>query len=168
MNGELANDLGNLAQRTLSLIAKNCGGVLPDTGPHSEDDATLLAAAEALPDKLRAQIDRQALHEALEEVWRVIRASNSYIDRQAPWALKKTDPVRMAHVLRVLADVLRPIATVLQPFMPDSMTKMLDQLGIPRDQRSFAELATPLPRGLALPPPTGVFPRWVEEIGANA
>jgi methionyl-tRNA synthetase len=168
MNGELANDLGNLAQRTLSLIAKNCGGVLPDTGPHSEDDATLLAAADALPEKLRAQIDRQALHEALEEVWRVIRASNSYIDRQAPWALKKTDPVRMAHVLRVLADVLRPIATVLQPFMPDSMTKMLDQLGIPRDQRSFARLATPLPRGLALPPPTGVFPRWVEEVGTNA
>jgi len=167
MNVELANDLGNLAQRTLSLIAKNCAGLLPDQGPRTEDDQTLLAAAYALPAKLREQIDRQALHEALEETWRVIRAANAYIDRQAPWALKKTDLVRMGHVLRVLADTLRPIATVLQPFMPDSMANMLDQLGVPMEQRSLAALATALPAGLGLPAPQGVFPRWVEEAGVK-
>jgi methionyl-tRNA synthetase len=91
----------------------------------------------------------------------VIRAANGYIDRQAPWALRRTDPVRMAAVLRVLADVLRPVATVLQPFMPGSMAAMLDQLGVPADARSFAALAQPLPGGVILPPPQGIFPRHI-------
>ncbi len=168
MNVELANDLGNLAQRTLSQIAKNLDGRLPAPGARTEDDVALLEAATALPLKLREKIDRQALHEALEESWKVIRAANSYIDRQAPWALKKTDPPRMADVLRLLVDVLRPIATVLQPFMPDSMSKMLDQLGVPAEERQFVALQTPLAGGLSLPPPQGVFPRWVEETGTKS
>jgi methionyl-tRNA synthetase len=167
MNVELANDLGNLAQRTLSQITRNLGGQLPAPGTRTEDDLALLEAAEALPMKLRERIDRQALHEALEDIWKVIRAANSYIDRQAPWALKKTDPPRMADVLRLLLDVLRPVATLLQPFMPDSMVKMLDQLGVPSNQRSIADLQTPLPGGISLPAPQGVFPRWVEEMGAK-
>ena len=162
-NVELANDLGNLAQRSLSLIAKNLGGVLPARGPATEDDAALLDAANALPALLRDKIDRQVFHEALEDVWKVIRAANGYIDRQAPWALRKTDPARMAVVLRVLVDAMRPIATVLQPFMPDSMAKMLDQLGVPADARQLADLATPLADGTQLPPPAGVFPRYVDE-----
>jgi methionyl-tRNA synthetase len=167
MNVELANDLGNLAQRTLSQIAKNLGGILPAQGVRTDDDLALLEAATALPGKLREQIDRQALHEALEEVWRVIRAANAYIDRQAPWALKRTDPPRMNDVLRVLVDVLRPVATVLHPFMPGSMSKMLDQLGVPDGERTLAALETPLPGGISLPSPQGVFPRWVEEAAAK-
>ncbi|MGH7211652.1 MAG: methionine--tRNA ligase, partial [Acetobacteraceae bacterium] len=131
LNGELANDLGNLAQRTLSLIARNCDARLPARGTRSEGDGEMLAAAEALPILLRERMNRQALHEALEEVWKVVRAANAYIDRQAPWVLRRTDPVRMGAVLRVLADALRVIATVLQPFMPGSMALMLDQLGVP-------------------------------------
>ena len=163
MNVELANDLGNLAQRSLSLIAKNCGGRLPATAPHTEDDAALLAAATGLPELLRARLDRQAFHEALEEVWKVIRAANAYIDRQAPWALRKTDPARMAAVLRVLADTLRCVATVLQPFMPGSMSRMLDQLGVPEDARTLAALGTPVPDATPLPAPQGIFPRYVED-----
>ena len=159
---ELANDLGNLAQRSLSLIAKNCGGLLPARGAPAEDDTALLAAAGALPDLMRAHIDRQTFSDGLEEVWKVIRAANSYIDRQAPWALNKTDKVRMGEVLRVLTDTTRICATLLQPFMPASIAKMLDQLGVPADGRAFADLATPLPDGMALPQPQGVFPRWVE------
>ncbi len=165
MNVELANDLGNLAQRSLSLIARNCAGLLPATGPHTEDDTTLLAAAHALPAQLRARMDTQGFGDALEDVWKVIRAGNGYIDRQAPWALKKTDLPRMEHVLRVLADVQRVVATVLQPFMPTSMARMLDQLGVPADARDLAALATPLAAGTALPAPQGVFPRYVEEVG---
>jgi methionyl-tRNA synthetase len=164
MNGELANDLGNLAQRTLSLIARNCGGILPDQGTATEDDDSLLAQAVALPELLRGHLDRQALHDALEEVWRVVRAANAYIDRQAPWALRKTDTARMSDVLRVLVDVLRSIATVLQPFMPESMRKMLDQLGVPEGARTLAALDHPLAGGRALPAPQGVFPRFVEEV----
>ena len=111
---------------------------------------------------MRERMQRQTFHEGLEEVWKVIRAANAYIDRQAPWALRKTDPQRMAAVLRVLADALRGIATVLQPFMPDSMARMLDQLGVPAEARTLAALADPLPDGVALPPPAGVFPRYVE------
>jgi methionyl-tRNA synthetase len=161
MNTELANDLGNLCQRSVSLIARNCDGVLPEAVAPTEDDAALLAMAQALPDQLRARIDRQALHDGLEDVWKVVRAANGYIDKQAPWALKKTDTVRMAAVLRVLADTIRIVATVLQPYMPDSMGKMLDQLGVPAEARSLADLATPLAGGIVLPPPAGVFPRYV-------
>ena len=162
INVELANDLGNLAQRSLSLIARNCDGKLPGRGGIIEADAELLGAAEALPEALRDRLDRQVFHEALEEVWKVIRGANAYIDHQAPWALRRTDPTRMATVLRVLTEVLRVVATVLQPFMPGSMASMLDQLGVPPQARRLADLATPLPDGATLPAPQGVFPRYVE------
>jgi methionyl-tRNA synthetase len=162
INVELANDLGNLAQRSLSLIARNCGGALPARAPLTEDDAGMDALAAALPDLVRARVEAQEFHEALEEVWKVIRAANAYIDRQAPWALNRTDKVRMGTVLRVLADSIRVVATLLQPFMPGSMARMLDQLGVPPGARDFAALAAPLPDGTALPAPQGVFPRYVE------
>jgi methionyl-tRNA synthetase len=165
LNVELANDLGNLAQRTLSLIARSCDGRLPAQDSVTEMDTELLKQANMMPALMREQLDRQALHEALETVWRVVRASNAYIDRQAPWALKKTDPVRMAAVLRVLADVLRMVATVLQPFMPTSMAALLDQLGAPEEQRQIAALAVPLPAGTSIPAPKGIFPRYVEAQG---
>jgi methionyl-tRNA synthetase len=163
MNSELANDLGNLCQRTLSLIARNCAGVLPEAGVQTEEDAAILAMAHALPALLRERLDRQAMNDALEEVWKVIRAANGYIDRQAPWALKKTDLPRMEAVLRVLADVLRVIATTLQPLMPGSMGRMLDLLGVPANARDFASLATATASGTALPAPVGIFPRYVEQ-----
>ena len=163
MNSELANDLGNLAQRSLSLVAKNLAGVLPERAPPTEDDAELLAQAAALPAAMAPKLLRQSYGEALDEAWRVIRAANGYIDRQAPWALRRTDPPRMAAVLRVLVDVLRGVATVLQPFMPGSMAAMLDQLGVPADARDFAALATPVPGGITLPPPQGIFPRHTGE-----
>jgi len=162
INVELANDLGNLAQRSLSLIARNLGGVLPPRGPDTDDDRALLDAAAALPGLVRGCMERQTFHEALEEVWKIIRAANGYIDRQAPWALNKTDKVRMGAVLRVLADTIRVVATLLQPFMPTSMSKMLDQLGVPEGARAFVSLDTPLPDGTPLPAPHGVFPRYIE------
>jgi len=163
LNVELANDLGNLAQRSLSLIAKNCGGLLPSTGEITEDDQTLLDGAGALTSEMRVRLDKLAFSDALEAAWKLIRASNSYIDRQAPWALRRTDSARMNTVLRVLVDVLRAIATNLQPFMPGAMAKMLDQLGVPANAHGFADLAVPLATGSHLPPPQGVFPRFVEE-----
>jgi methionyl-tRNA synthetase len=162
INVELANDLGNLAQRSLSLIARNLGGVLPAKGVESLDDVGLLTAADGLPALVRAAIDRQTFHEALEEIWKVIRAANGYIDRQAPWALNKTDKDRMATVLRVLADTIRVVATLLQPFMPTSMAAMLDQLGVPVHARTIEALSAPLADGIHLPAPRGVFPRYVE------
>jgi methionyl-tRNA synthetase len=162
INVDLANDLGNLAQRSLSLIARNCGGLLPARGTLIEDDTVLLRAAAALPDLMRASVERQTFHDGLEEIWKVIRAANGYIDRQAPWALSKTDKTRMGVVLRVLIDTIRVAATLLQPVMPASMARMLDQLGVPGEARTFAGLNMALEDGQSLPPPQGVFPRYVE------
>jgi methionyl-tRNA synthetase len=163
LNVELANDLGNLAQRTLSFVAKNAGAAMPARGEVVEADATLLQQFATLPDVVRQAIEKQAFHDALEAIWVTIRTGNAYIDQQAPWALRKTDTVRMQAVLANLLDLLRVVATLLQPFMPSSMGRMLDQLGIPADARTIASLSTPIASGTALPPPAGVFPRFIEE-----
>ena len=162
LNRELANDLGNLAQRTLAQVARNCGGRLPPRREATEDDLSLRDAAETLPARMGAALATQDFGTALEEAWVVVRAANAYIDRQAPWALRKTDLARMEDVLRVLVDTLRAVGTVLQPFMPTSAARLLDQLGVPAGARHFASLATALPEGAVLPPPAGIFPRFVE------
>ncbi|MFT9145068.1 MAG: methionine--tRNA ligase, partial [Acetobacter orientalis] len=162
-NVELANDLGNLCQRTLSLVARNCDGIVPERRELTEEDSKLLGQVAVLPNLMASQIERCALTDALEDVWKVIRAGNAYIDHQAPWALRKTDVERMKDVLRVLLDTLRGIATVLQPFMPQSMDRMLTQLGVEAAERSFAALDVILPAGRTLPAPQGIFPRYVEQ-----
>ncbi len=158
INADLANGLGNLAQRCLSFIAKNAGGVVPPRGALCEPDLVLLAMAAELPEKLSAALTRLAFHEALEEIWRVIRGADGYIDREAPWSLRKSDINRMNSVLYTLCSALRAIGIVLQPFMPASMSKLLDYLGVGAD-RSLAALNTPLAEGTQLPAPAGLFPR---------
>jgi len=164
INGELANDFGNLAQRSLSMIAKNCGGKVPVHGAFTDADKALLGKAQALLGQLRAEFAVQAFHKALDHAWGVIGDANRYVDEQAPWALKKTNPARMETVLYVVAETLRYLGIVLQPYMPDMMGKLLDQLGVPADARSFAALTEgyALKSGMALPPPAGIFPRYVE------
>jgi methionyl-tRNA synthetase len=162
INSDLANGLGNLAQRTLSFIGKNAGGMVPPRGALHEADNVLLELAAGLPEKMRGAMSRLAFHEALDETWKVIRAADAYIDHQAPWTLRKTDTDRMNTVLYVLAAVLRVVGIVLQPFMPDTMAKLLDQLGQGGDARQLAALETPLAEGTPLPAPAGLFPRVVE------
>jgi methionyl-tRNA synthetase len=169
INGELANDLGNLAQRVLTMINRNCGAKLPDAGRPTVDDETLLDAARKLHGEVAKAMDVQAFNEALDAVWALVRAANTYVDRQAPWNLRKDNPARMGAVLYVVAETLRRIAIVLSPFMPQAMGRMLDQLGAPANTRDFAALPTALVPGTALPPPQGVFPRFVEaEASAGA
>ena len=161
-NAELANGIGNLAQRTLSFIAKNAGGVVPSKGAQHEADLVLLELADELPEKVRGALNRLAFHEALDEVLKLIRAADGYIDHQAPWSLRKTDTARMNSVLFVLVSVLRVVAVLLQPFMPDSMAKLLDQLGVAADARQYEALNTTLAEGTPLPATAGLFPRFVE------
>ncbi|TDH59650.1 methionine--tRNA ligase [Dankookia rubra] len=161
-NGELADTLGNLANRTLSLIQRNCEGKLPAEAAGSEADAELLAGLAALPKTVAAHLEAQEFHLALEAIMAQARAANGYITVQAPWALKKTDLARMGVVLRHLHTALRVFATVLQPFMPGSTAAMLDQLGVPEQARGLADLSTPLPGGTALPPPAPLF-RKIED-----
>ena len=166
MNGDLANDLGNLSQRVLSMIFKNCDGVMPalPTAPQDED-RTLLAATDALLVEVRDQMDRQAFHEALRAIWQVVSEANRYVDAMAPWGLKKTDPARMAEVLAVLAETIRQVAILVQPVMPESAARILDQLGIAPDARGFTVIGghDRLPGGHAIDKPEPVFPRYIED-----
>jgi methionyl-tRNA synthetase len=167
-NADLANDLGNLAQRSLSMIGKQLGGVLPEPGVLSDNDQAILAQADGMIAQARAAMSTQQIHQWLNAVWAVVAEANRYFAGEAPWALAKTDPARQRTVLYVTAEVIRQIAILAQPAMPESTSKMLDLLGIPTDQRDFAVLggATRIKSGTTLPAPTGIFPRYIEPTAA--
>lgn len=164
-NGDLANDFGNLAQRSLSMIAKNCAGKVPSNKAGKDADKTLLKDISGQLDNARKHLDTQAIHLYLEDLWAGVGAANGYISSAEPWALKKTDPERMAAVLYTTAEAVRRLAILAQPVMPDAMDKMLNLLSVPPDQRSFAHLGDDfaLKAGTKLPAPEGVFPRIMDE-----
>lgn len=166
INADLANDLGNLAQRSLSMIGKNCEGRVPDHGAFSNDDREILDAAYAIVEKARAEMRQTRIHKALEVVWQVVGDANRYFAAQEPWALKKTDPERMNTVLYTTAEVIRVVSMVAQAIMPDSASRLLDLLAIPPEQRTFDAANASLVPGTELPKPEGVFPRYVEPEGA--
>ncbi len=162
-NADLANDLGNLAQRSLSMIAKNCEGRVPQPGEFSDADKAILDQATAALETAREAMKDQALHLALGAIFAVVAEANRYFAGQEPWALRKTDPARMGTVLYVTAEVLRRIGIMVQPFIPQSAEKLLDILAVPADRRQFADVAaSSLAGGAELPAPQPVFPRFVE------
>jgi methionyl-tRNA synthetase len=164
INADLANDLGNLAQRSLTMVARNLGGTLPKPGALSANDEAILSAADAMVGKAREAMATQQLHIVLNAIWAVVADTNRYFAGEAPWALAKTDPVRQGTVLYVTAEVLRQVAILAQPFMPESASKLLDLLAVPGNERTFAFLdgAHRLTAGAKLPMPAPVFPRYIE------
>ncbi len=158
-NADLANNLGNLAQRSLSMVAKQCGGRVPERRrPEPADDALLRALDEAHASASRAMADHQP-HTALEAIWAAATAANGYFADAAPWALRKSDPDRADTVLAVTLDAVRRLAILASWAIPDGAARLLDQLGQAGEARDFAALARPLPAGTQLPAPQGVFPR---------
>jgi methionyl-tRNA synthetase len=162
MNADLANDLGNLAQRSLSMIAKNLGGVVPTPGSLAPEDEAMIASADALLATSRAAYDRQEIHKSLEAIWGVVADANRWFTAAAPWALKKTDPERMGTVLWVTAEVLRIVALMAQPVIPLKAAALLDALGQSPEDRTFAAVTKRMTSGQTLPAPTPIFPKWVE------
>ena len=163
INADLANELGNLAQRSLSMVAKNLDGIVPEPSEFTADDKALLEAADALLEKVRGHYDATAMHLAIEAIWSVLGAANKYFSAQEPWVLRKTDDDRFRTVLYTTMETVR-IATLLsQPVMPESTGKLLDLLGQADDQRTFTAIDTRLAPGTALPAPVGVFPRYQAE-----
>jgi methionyl-tRNA synthetase len=173
VNSELSNNIGNLAQRTLSIINKNCDGRLPNPGTYTAEDTAILAAATEIlhigeKDKegsLSYLMETQSFHLVLERIIDIASRANAYIDTQAPWKLKKENPERMQTVLYVLYMLIRRISILLQPFTPNSSSKILDQLAIAPDNRDFSHIGEefiPLP-GTTLLPPQPVFPRFTEK-----
>ena len=164
INADLANDLGNLAQRSLSMVARQLGGVLPKPGPLSGSDQEILAAADGMMNKAREAMKTQQLHQVLNAVWAVVAQANRYFAGEAPWALANTDRVRQGTVLYITAEVLRQVAILSAPFMPASASKLLDFLAVPAGERQFCDIggARRIQPGTSLPAPSAVFPRYVE------
>jgi methionyl-tRNA synthetase len=145
----------------LSFIAKNCGGQLQPDGKSDPADAALLELVRAaLADEMSRHFDALALSQGCEAWLRAVFACNQYIDAQAPWTLRKTDPERMNAVLATLLEALRMLGVAIQPVIPASAARLLDQLGVPAEQRSWAQLAeTGDPSGATIAPPQPIFPR---------
>ena len=145
-NAELANSFGNLAQRTLSMIVKNLGGVLPAPGNASEDVELLDLLGKAANGEIPAAFDRFAFSVGIEAWIRAVFACNQYSDVQAPWALRKSDPERMAAVLGTLVVAVRHLAEAIAPIIPDSAAKLIALI-------DAGEGGAPIPQ------PTPLFPR---------
>ena len=164
INADLANEFGNLAQRSLSMVNKNLSGVVPEPGAFSAEDTELLELASGLLERVREAFDSQAMHLALEAIWLMLGAANRYFSAQEPWVLRKSDAeadqVRFRTVLYVTCEAVRVAALLVQPVMPASAARLLDLLGQPEDDRDFTALATRLAPGTQLPAPSGVFPRY--------
>ncbi len=169
INADLANDLGNLAQRSLSMLNKNLGGELPAPKEFLPQDKAILDQADAILEQVRAHMEDRAIHKALGVIWDVVAEANRYFAGEEPWALKKTDPVRMGTVLYVTAEVVRNVALLAQPVVPAGAAKLLDVLAVPEDERSFAFCGVEhrLSGGTELPKPEPVFPRYVDPEKAS-
>ena len=158
-NADLANGIGNLAQRSLSMVAKNLGGVMPVRGEAGASELRLKQAFMAGSEAYFAAMNALALHKALDALMGMVTAANGYFAENAPWTLAKTDVGRMADVLAATLDATRRIVILAQPFMPASTAQLLDQLGVAAEARDFSGFNTPVEAGVQLPPPAGVFPR---------
>jgi methionyl-tRNA synthetase len=161
VNADLANNLGNLAQRSLSMINKNCDAKVPQPGALTEADQAIIAEVGEAIDAAQKAMDEQLVHEATGAIIAALSSANNYFAAQEPWALKKTDPDRMATVLYVTADTVRRLAIPMLAFVPASAARLLDQLGVSAEDRTLAASKTPacLQPGAGLPVPQGVFAR---------
>ncbi len=162
INADLSNNLGNLAQRSLSMIYKNCDGKIPTPAALSSEDAEILALADRLYALARAEMDRQSITRYLDAVWTVVADANRYFAAQEPWSKKKSDPDRMNTILYVTAELVRQFAILIQPVMPASGAKLLNALAVPASARSFSSLGSAgrLTAGTPIAEPQGVFPRF--------
>ncbi len=164
INADLANDLGNLAQRSLAMVARNFAGVLPKPAGLGAADQAILSACDGMIGKAREAMATQQLHTVLNAIWTVVAEANRYFAGEAPWALAKTDPQRQGTILYVTAEVLRQVAVLALPFIPESANTLLDLLAVPATERAFSFLggAHRIAAGAKLPAPAPVFPRYVE------
>ncbi len=164
-NAELANSYGNLVQRVLSMIFKNMDGTLQTFASTEADDALLASVFNACRDDLPREFESLNFSGGIDAWMKGVFACNAYVDEQAPWTLRKTDPERMKAVLLTLFMAIRDLTIAIAPVVPASANKVLDQLGIPANHRGFASLTDAdwymarVATGEKLGPPSPAFPR---------
>lgn len=164
VNTNLANELGNLNQRTLSMVYKNCNKAIPLKGTFTTEDKTLLQSLKLLQSKTACAVAEQALHKYTDIMISAVWDINKYIDDMAPWVLKKSNPDRMNDVLFVLVEAIRIVSILYQPLIPTSANNILDQLKIPKDERTFKHLDSAIVEGIPIDKPVAVFPRIESDV----
>ena len=167
-NADLANNFGNLAQRCLSMIAKNCDGIVPEPGRLTEADAQLANLVDAAKLNADLAMGDLAIHVALDAIWSAMTAANGYFADQAPWAVRKADPARADTILYFTAEAIRKLAILVQWVIPEGANRILDLMAQPAEERGFEQFAAPLVPGINLPTPIGVFPRLEMPSDATA
>lgn len=163
-NAELANSFGNLVQRTLSMIAKNMDGKLERFEPAAPDEALLAQVRKTCREDLPREFEALAFSQGIEAWMQAVWACNRYVDEQAPWGLKKTDPERMKVVLLTLFVAIRELALAIQSVVPGKAAAVLDMLGVATGARRHADFDVDwfgalIDDGFTLAPPTPIFPR---------
>lgn len=159
INADLANDFGNLMQRTFSMVYKNCDGIIPSKNDESKDDKELYHKVSECLKSCTRLADECKIHRMLEEVWKIVSLCNRYVDEQAPWTLKKEDMPRFEAVMHVLCDMIRMIALLSYPAIPQKASLVLDYLSIPSEERNFDALLKPMKERIKIEKPTPFFPR---------
>ncbi|WP_273759954.1 methionine--tRNA ligase [Bartonella sp. ML70XJBT.G] len=162
INADLANDLGNLAQRSLSMIAKNCHAKVPIPAVLLSQDKQLLEQSLQALELVREAMSSYEMHLALSAIFSIVADANRYFASEQPWSLRKNDPERFSTVLYITVEILRQIGIMLLPFIPHSAAKLLDSLAIPENHRSLYHIShAKIQEGLDLPPPEPIFPRYI-------
>ncbi|WP_039964814.1 methionine--tRNA ligase [Bartonella birtlesii] len=162
INADLANDLGNLAQRSLSMIAKNCRAKIPQPATFLVQDEQLLEQSLQTLSLMRQAMSSHGIHLALSAIFSLIADANRYFANEQPWSLRKNNPERFSTVLYITVEILRRIGIMLLPFIPQSATKLLDSLAIAEDKRLLYHIShEKIQESLDLPPPEPIFPRYV-------
>jgi methionyl-tRNA synthetase len=168
INGDLANDLGNLLNRTLAMVKQNFGDAVPEPNDKQEGhDKELIDVALGIFPQFKPCIEKMAFSDALEAIWELVRRANKYLDESAPWRLAR-DPSnrdRVATILYNCVEVLRFLSILVSPFMPGASKRILEQIGIPEEEQTFPDLEWgKMPAGVALGKVEPIFPRIEVEV----
>ncbi len=160
LNSDLANDLGNLIQRVLSMVIKFNDGNVLQRREEDKEDKDLINLTEKVYLEYKKLMENFQFSQAINSIWQIIKKANSYVDKKAPWKLYKEDKDKLATVLNVLINTIYKITILIQPILPISSKKIFLQLDIHEEQK-FSYIKNEVKVGTRIKKPDGIFPRII-------